>query len=724
MQNAENKSKKFVVLATYVVAVLCLIAGLFVPLFNGNEILVLKLANVLKSVLQNGEILYGPVSLFGIEKLTFDFTSLVILLYVFVTALALLAFIPVALSIRKEGKLATGIYYGVEISAVIVLSLFVIVTLQYGIVNYNMVIALSGTAVALIVLCILDKSKTTALKIVLFLLSAIGFIALFDIALFSEKFASPFSGKLSSALVGDGSGALGLNQLFADNIKRLCEGIDAKNKALIIFTSISPTAVLINFFIDTVKISMNRQRKAGRIFNIARYGLAFLSAVCLLITALICKTTIGVMLIAILAVSAIQLAIVTIGFVISLSKKHAEAPAYGAVEEHTESSDAPAVFGSEEPVTADGYGAADYSEEQPYSYGEEIIDAEPSPAPAEEAKEEPADDDDGYISPEEDALAHREEQTETSDEEVKPAEEEIDYEIKTDGTYLLPADEDAKEEPADKEEPVEEITEEPAEEFAEVEPEPIEEPVTDEPVVEITEEPAEEVAESEPEIVEEPVVAEPVDEVAEEPAVTEEVSEPAEEVSEPVEEVAEAEEKPFVEEPKPYNPYERHNNNPFRAYEQSSHPVQPYNPYQTRPAQTERLVQPARPIYEQKPVQTYRPYEASSERPPLRPRPIIQEFKPVPPLSEQQYNRPVYTRDRMYTGPIDDFIRKLSNDERIEFAQTFLEKSNGPLGSIPDYVVGGDNKKFFSLSFIYLGRVRGLVSDGLLNKMYKELNML
>ena len=46
------------------------------------------------------------------------------------------------------------------------------------------------------------------------------------------------------------------------------------------------------------------------------------------------------------------------------------------------------------------------------------------------------------------------------------------------------------------------------------------------------------------------------------------------------------------------------------------------------------------------------------------------------------------------------------------------------MGSIPDYKVGGDNKKFFSVAFIYLGRIRGLVSDGLLNKMYKELNLL
>ena len=84
----------------------------------------------------------------------------------------------------------------------------------------------------------------------------------------------------------------------------------------------------------------------------------------------------------------------------------------------------------------------------------------------------------------------------------------------------------------------------------------------------------------------------------------------------------------------------------------------------------------------------------------------------------------MYTIDTIYAGPTDDFIHKLSNDERIEFAKTFIEKVRGNLGTIPDYVVGGNNKKFFSGVFIYLGRIRGMISDGLLNKMYKELNLL
>lgn len=77
----------------------------------------------------------------------------------------------------------------------------------------------------------------------------------------------------------------------------------------------------------------------------------------------------------------------------------------------------------------------------------------------------------------------------------------------------------------------------------------------------------------------------------------------------------------------------------------------------------------------------------------------------------------------LYNGPLDDFIKKLSNDERIEFAKIFLEKNNPDLSPIPDYEVGGNNAKFFSNVMIYYARVRDLVTEGLMNKMYKECQL-
>ncbi|MDE7439280.1 MAG: hypothetical protein K2N23_02060, partial [Clostridia bacterium] len=650
MQNAENKSKKFVVLATYVVAVLCLLAGLFLPLFNGKNILALKLLDVFKGLLgkaddPNAYGLMHRVSMFGITKLSFDFMALVIVLYAFVTALALLSFIPVALSVRKEGKLAKKFYYGIEIAATIVLSLFFVVLLQDKWVNcYNIVIAICGTVVALLVLRGMDKGKYAAVNFVLFLLSAVGFVALFDIIgmkVSPDKFEKI---KLTSAMVGEGSGVDYLTTLFAPELKlsdMLSHLPDAKSKALLMFGALAATVVLVNFFIDTIRLCTGKDKKVGLFFNVVRYALEVILALCVLLTALFSKAAIGLMLIAILAVSVIKLAIVTIKLVMFILRKPDNARvADGNEEEPVENDTTDEVpEATTEEVPADEYGTVDNVEEQPYATDgyDESNDEDIIPS---EVKE----DDDGYISPEEDALVNQErmaEDAQEATEEVADEEpsEEIDYEIKTDGTYLLPADETVKEEPV--EEPIVEEADEPIEE--------VEKPEE----VEAAEDTAEE-----PEKVE--AVEEATDEEADEPI--EEVEKPEE--VEAVEDTAKEEDAPSHEEIKPYNPYERHNsNNPFRAYEQSSQPIQPYNPYQS---QTAKPTQTTRPVNEQKPAPKYKPYEPANERPqnvrPLQPRPIIQEFKPVPPISEQpKKEKQVYTIDKIYAGPIDDFIRKLSN---------------------------------------------------------------
>ena len=78
----------------------------------------------------------------------------------------------------------------------------------------------------------------------------------------------------------------------------------------------------------------------------------------------------------------------------------------------------------------------------------------------------------------------------------------------------------------------------------------------------------------------------------------------------------------------------------------------------------------------------------------------------------------------IYNGPSDDFINTLSNDQKIEFSRVFLERQNGNLEFIPEYVVSGKNNKFFNNVFIYFARLRSIVSNGLLNKMYEYCNLM
>lgn len=83
----------------------------------------------------------------------------------------------------------------------------------------------------------------------------------------------------------------------------------------------------------------------------------------------------------------------------------------------------------------------------------------------------------------------------------------------------------------------------------------------------------------------------------------------------------------------------------------------------------------------------------------------------------------VYEVKAIYDGPVDEFIKKLTTAERIEFANAFIEH-NIILPNVPDYVVGGKNQKFFTSVFIYYARIREHISDGLLNKLYEQGNMM
>ncbi|MDE6586340.1 MAG: hypothetical protein K2K80_06655 [Clostridia bacterium] len=108
-----------------------------------------------------------------------------------------------------------------------------------------------------------------------------------------------------------------------------------------------------------------------------------------------------------------------------------------------------------------------------------------------------------------------------------------------------------------------------------------------------------------------------------------------------------------------------------------------------------------------------KPVAAVEKAEPKRPEPVQTES------SKTSFYAPM-----IYYGPTDDFIRSLNNDLKIEFSRVFLERKSNPLTFIPDYVVGGKNDRFFNAVFIYYGRICELVSDGLMNAIYKQANIM
>lgn len=71
-----------------------------------------------------------------------------------------------------------------------------------------------------------------------------------------------------------------------------------------------------------------------------------------------------------------------------------------------------------------------------------------------------------------------------------------------------------------------------------------------------------------------------------------------------------------------------------------------------------------------------------------------------------------------YNRSFDPFLSSLSNQERAEFVDLYVVKCRGAMPEIPAYEVGGDNKEFFRLVFVYLGQYREKIPSGLLSKMY------
>lgn len=672
MEVSETKKfNKYVLLATYCIAVVCLLAGLFVPLFDGNKMLALQLPDALNTLAgrniiatENKFALAGlSIINFGSATFSLDFGALVVILYAAVTALALIAVIPAGIAFRKSAKAGSAIAYTFEVAAVIVLSLYVFVELfLYPEIktSYNMLIALGGALLMLIILGIANKKSTGVAKLFLFLLSAIAVLMLFDFATIIPALKDIRNSiHLYPALYHDEGNYLGikfLDMLFSGDFGGAFAAItDTKLKTAIMLGTIASLTVILNYVIDVISLATDAKDK-GLLFNVVRYVFELMVLVSLAITVAISGYGMGLFLI-IIAVSAL------LRFAISLTrrllavkraklaKEFEDAPMFARpskpqkrrVEEHYDDIivDVPNVtpedipFVGAEPIEIDDH---------PVDGEEQIalFEPVPEPVPVELPEEVPLAENPDEIQMEIDDAWHPDEPEETYGE-------------------PLPAEEPAAFEPETFEEPVWNLNPEPVPQY---EPEPA-------PVYE-------------PEPIPEPVIAH-------EPAVVPEVKpEPA----------------------------------PAVVPEVKPEPAPAVIP-EVKPEPAPAVVPEVKPESAPAVVPEVKPEPAPAVVPEVKPEPKpepVRTFNPVQHYAFGPDGELIYTI--RYGGPSDDFIDKLTNDEKIEFAMTFIEKSKGDVGNIPEYVIGGNNKKFFSSVFIYLGRIRGMITDGLLNKMFKELDML
>lgn len=704
MENSEiKKPNKYASLVTYLTAVVCMLLGLFLPMFNGNGILALCLPDAINRAA--GTDIIETSKLFGIAfnadlfgtGVQADLLAYAVLIYAGVTALAVLALIPIGLTFNGNTKAPVVLEYIFTVAAVIATSLYPVLALQLlpeTPVSLNLIIAFAGPVLALMVLSCINKKASGASKTFLFLLSLIAVFLLLDISVIIPQLAEPLENVGASAGVFPGilrifdknvSGISYLTLLVAGpsgaNFTTLFLSAETLAEKITCCAAVSaPIIILFNFYKDTISLSANA-KKPELLFDIVRYALALLIFVLLIIMTAVCKYGFGLFTIIISAIALIQLLFSILRYIryikkvkedktdedfanqtIKFAKPVKQPKPRPEIDDVQDIPEVPSFVGAEpivsEPIVAETIetNAEPEQTEAEQQTEEQISFIEPAPVnKEEEVYEEPVHEHPGEVQME--------------FEEVKP----LDTPAEEPQTFYIP-----DERPADNAEGSYE-TQEPDEAEAEFEQ---------------SEEYAPPVTDALPVSYEEPIYNEPA------PVQTEPAPEPVY--------IAEPEQ---TEEPEPVQP----------VYEET--PVQPV--YYTEPVpekQSEPEPAPA-PKYEEAPVQKVYYSEPAPEK---QPAPAPAPVNEVPVRIEIQPARPFIDK-RIYSEmyeQTDSFMEKLTETEKIEFTRTFIEKANGDIGNIPEYVIGGSNKKFFSAVFIYLGRIRGLISDGLLNKMFKELNML
>lgn len=334
-EKKKNKTRKVIATTTYFIALLCLLAGLFVPLFQFDKahlpesMMFRYIPSMFNGVFGKEVIKLGEKSYFlpfAYEAGKFNFMSLIGVLYAIVCVIALIMLIPVLLGSKKKNTSARCAL-GVEVLAMLV-TLTYIAYKAYFLVSehvlewtdYNFLIAFGGVLLMAIIQTISSKGGIGVSKVIGLVLTVIAVIALLDITLFIPKLADPLGDKAGlltfNVREGEAAGAIlgtaGIAMLLdakgtGENFKLLFELYkkDTKlgvNFLLEIFVEVFVIAIVlltvVNLVFDVIGLSTGKKYKkdrspckngASNTFALVRYILTFLFALTIILIAFLAK---------------------------------------------------------------------------------------------------------------------------------------------------------------------------------------------------------------------------------------------------------------------------------------------------------------------------------------------------------------------------------------------------------------------------------------------------
>lgn len=341
-QNKKSYNKTATII-TYVIAVLCLLAGLFAPLYGKvldnsaykaeNAMLFMYLPALFNSAFGTALHVNGWPEDITREAYTkqlygFDINPLVWLLlaYTVVTVVALFFLIPVILG-KKEKKTSAVCAYVMEVIALLVLAAYYIIgaTVCGRLIvteRFNLLIAAGGLLLILIIQAFINKKSLGAVKVVLAILSGAAVACLFNVSnvlqlilpegawqSFSGSFLTTLNSNLGFAVVNGQTiyGKHGIGLLMdLDLLKNAFAGGDIWLKVFYAGLIGTAAVALLNLMIDIIGLATGSKyaanntvnpNKGSKIFGLVRYIiLLVLVATDILALFLANGTTVGIVL--------------------------------------------------------------------------------------------------------------------------------------------------------------------------------------------------------------------------------------------------------------------------------------------------------------------------------------------------------------------------------------------------------------------------------------------